>query len=1097
MSDTTPTTPDRAMPRRGRPRRRRAGLLVLLSVAILFLFGGLGFLALTGAPIKAPDWVTAEVERRLNAGLGSGRVSVGDIEVAVDRTMEPRLRLRNVGIIDSRGAEVARLNEVSARLTAPALLQGNVQMNSLRVSGAQITVRRLSDGTFDLSLGGGVGASGTLAGVLDRIEHAFAAPPLSALERIEATQLTITLEDARSGRLWQVTEGRIVLENGANAIRLTVTADVFNGTEELATTVLEFETDKGSAQASMSAVFENAATADIAAQSPALSFLDVLDAPISGTLGASIGSDGEVRGLDGSLRVGAGVLQPTPESKPIRIDGAEARVAYDAARQRLRFEELSLSTAAAKGRASGQAFLKDFIGRWPETMVGQFRLSQVEVKPEGMFAEPMTFAEGAVDFRLRLNPFKIEIGQLTLLDDGRRLRGEGNIEADTRGWSASLDMALNLVPLDRLLALWPMNVADGARRWMEENVSAGHLSDLTGAFRMNAENPEGLLSLSFSFGDATVKAMKTLPPITSGSGYASLIGPTFTVVVEEGTMAAPQGGSIDLAGSYMRVPDVTVKPGRAEITVKTDSTITSALSLLDLPPFEILKKARLDADVAEGRARVTGNIRFDLVKHLDLEDIEYDAAGTLLDLRSERLVEGRLVTADQLELRANPTGVAISGKGRLGEVPANVVWSQQFGPDHAGESVVEGTIALGQAFLTEFNIDLPPGSVTGEGLGSITIDLVRGRPPDFRLISDLNRLGLRLAALNWSKPVNRTGRLEVVGTLGETPTIDRIELEAPGLSASGVIDLNQAGGMERADFDRVRVGAWLDGPVTLIGRGGGAAPAIRMNGGTVDLREASFASGAESGGGSDSGPISLQLDRLIVSEGIAFTGFAGEFDATNGLQGGFTARINGRTPVRGSVVDTPTGTAVRLQSDNAGGALASAGVLKNARGGSLDLTLVPTGREGIYDGWLKVRDTRIVRAPAITEILSAISIVGLLDQMNSGGITMSEVDARFQLSPERLTLMQSSGVGPSLGISLDGIYNLATGRMNMQGVVSPVYFLNGIGQVFSRRGEGLFGFSFRLRGAAGNPDVSVNPLSILTPGMFREIFRTPPPTPSQ
>ncbi|MDF0601408.1 AsmA-like C-terminal region-containing protein [Psychromarinibacter sp. C21-152] len=1094
MNDTSQTTTAPVPARRGRPRRRRAGLLVLLSVAVLFVFSGLGFLALTGAPVEAPDWVTTEVEKRLNRGLGGGRVTVGGIEVAVDGAMVPRLRLRNVGIIDSRGAEVARLNEVSARLTAPALLQGAVQMRSLRVRGAQITVRRLSDGTFDLSLGNGIGASGTLAGVLDRIEQTFATAPLSGLERIEAAQLTITLEDARSGRLWQVTEGRIVLLNGPNSIRLTVTADVFNGTEDLATTVLEFETDKGSPQASLSAVFENAAAADIAAQSPALSFLEVLDAPISGSLAAEIAPDGDVGGLEGALEVGGGVLQPTPESKPIRIDGAEARVAYDAARQRLRFEELSLATAAAKGRASGQAFLKDFAGRWPQTMVTQFRLSAVEVKPEGMFAEPMTFAEGAVDFRLQLNPFTVEIGQLSLVDEDRRFRGAGEISADDRGWNASLDLALNLVPLDRLLALWPVNVAEGAREWMATNVSTGHLKDLTGAFRMDRETPKGMLSLSFSFGEATVKAMKTLPPITGAAGYASLTGETFTAVVEQGEIAAPQGGAVDVAGSYMRVRDVTVKPGRAEITVKTDSTITAALSLMDLPPFEILKKAKIDADVAEGRARLSGDVRLALVKQLDIEEIEYDAAGTLTELRSERLVEGRVVSAERLELRANPTGIAISGKGRLGKVPANVVWSQQFGPEHAGQSVVEGTIALGQAFLDEFNIGLPPGSVTGEGVGSIRVDLDRGAPPAFRLVSDLNRLGLRLPALNWSKPVNRTGRLEVAGTMGAAPTIDRIEIEAPGLSASGVIGLTDSGSMARADFDRVRVGGWLDGPVTLIGRGG-AAPQVRVTGGTVDLREASFGPGAGNGGGG--GPLSLQLDRLIVSEGIAFTDFAGEFETRGGFQGNFTARVNGRTPVRGTVVNTATGSAVRLRSDNAGRAMEAAGVLKNARGGSLELTLVPTGREGIYDGWLRVRNTRIVRAPAITELLSAISIVGLIDQMNSGGITMSEVDARFQLSPERLTLLQSSGVGPSLGISLDGVYNLTSGEMNMQGVVSPVYFLNAVGQVFSRRGEGLFGFSFRIRGQADNPSVSVNPLSILTPGMFRNIFRSPPPTPTQ
>jgi hypothetical protein len=65
--------------------------------------------------------------------------------------------------------------------------------------------------------------------------------------------------------------------------------------------------------------------------------------------------------------------------------------------------------------------------------------------------------------------------------------------------------------------------------------------------------------------------------------------------------------------------------------------------------------------------------------------------------------------------------------------------------------------------------------------------------------------------------------------------------------------------------------------------------------------------------------------------------------------------------------------------------------------------------------------------------------------------------------------------------------------MDMQGVVSPFYVLNGIGSFLTRKGEGLFGMNFTLKGPASAPSVGVNPLSLLTPGMFREIFRRPAP----
>ena len=76
---------------------------------------------------------------------------------------------------------------------------------------------------------------------------------------------------------------------------------------------------------------------------------------------------------------------------------------------------------------------------------------------------------------------------------------------------------------------------------------------------------------------------------------------------------------------------------------------------------------------------------------------------------------------------------------------------------------------------------------------------------------------------------------------------------------------------------------------------------------------------------------------------------------------------------------------------------------------------------------------------------------------------------------------------------MDGIFGLKSGQISMQGVVTPVYLLNGIGSVLTRKGEGLIGMNYTLSGAAKSPIVSVNPLSALTPGMFREIFRRPAP----
>nr|WP_256474218.1 AsmA-like C-terminal region-containing protein [Lutimaribacter sp. EGI FJ00013] len=215
------------------------------------------------------------------------------------------------------------------------------------------------------------------------------------------------------------------------------------------------------------------------------------------------------------------------------------------------------------------------------------------------------------------------------------------------------------------------------------------------------------------------------------------------------------------------------------------------------------------------------------------------------------------------------------------------------------------------------------------------------------------------------------------------------------------------------------------------------------------------------------------------------------------MDGSFDGRVNGNAFVTGRVVPRDGRSAFRIQSDDAGAVFASAGLLSQARGGALDLTLLPAGGQGSYDGFLNVESVRLRDAPALAALLNAVSVVGLLEQLGGSGILFSQVEGDFRLTPDSVTVKNSSATGSSLGISMDGTYEIASGAMDMQGVFSPFYMLNGIGSVLTRKGEGLIGFNYRLTGTADAPRVQVNPLSIFTPGMFREIFRRPAPQVTQ
>jgi hypothetical protein len=422
-------------------------------------------------------------------------------------------------------------------------------------------------------------------------------------------------------------------------------------------------------------------------------------------------------------------------------------------------------------------------------------------------------------------------------------------------------------------------------------------------------------------------------------------------------------------------------------------------------------------------------------------------------------------------------------------LPIDLTYVQGFGPEQNGRARVNGTVILSDAALRDLGVELPEGAVRGEGPAAIDIALIKDLPPQLTLTSNLVGLSLRLDALGWSKGAQTRASLDLEARLTREPSVDRLVLSGPGLTVEGALTTAEGGGLAEARFTRVRAGDWLDAPVTLTGTGPGGVPDVAINGGRLDLRAMPKSDNTAGGGG----PIRLALDRLVISSGITLTDFRGRFTTRGGLSGSFTAGVNGQGDIEGEVIPADRGSALRITSGNAGSVMAAAGIFDNGRGGSLDMTLTPRGPEGHYDGLATFSRLRVQGAPALAELLSAVSVVGLLEQMSGEGLAFSNGEVRFVLTPDAVEISQGSAVGASLGISFAGLYLTAGGQLDLQGVISPIYLVNGVGQIFARRGEGLFGFNYRLTGTADAPEVSINPLSVLTPGMFRDIFRTAPP----
>ncbi len=1075
---------------------RRAGIgsiLVSLCVAAVV---GVGLYVAMGRPVAAPDWLRERIELRVAEALGAASLRFDALEVMAENGIHPTARMTNVQLVDGAGAEIVAFGELRASTTVDDLLRGTVRPTSISISGIFANLRRLSDGSVVLS--GGLDLTSptqeaaTFAQLIERIDALLTQPALSALQDADIQALTLRIEDVRSARAWTIDGGRMRLSRAGDDLRITSDLALLSGGQGVATLEANYESRIGDAAAAFGATITDIDAGDIAALAPPFEWLEVLRAPISGSMRGGIAGDGTLAPLNVSLGIGAGVIQPTDATRPVPFNAARSYFNYDPEGRVLEFSELSVDSAWVTGAIEGQTVLGlDGTGALRD-LVGQFRSNVISLNPDGLYPDPVAIENADMDFRLTLDPFRLDVGQVLFQDSGQTFLARGALEVVEAGWSYSLDAQMDGLTPERLLALWPEQLVPKTRGWLSENLLGGTLRDIDVAVRDTPTAPTTAF-VSFAYDDAHVRYVKTLPPVRNASGTASLLGGRFVVAVDAGQVAAPEGGIVEVGGSSFIIPDVTARDGApAVVRLAAQGSVTAALSLLDQPPLNIMKKAGLAPDLAEGVLDVSGTLALPLRSGLTTADLDYNASGTARQVASSNLIDGRRLVAKVLNVTASNTRVAVSGPGTLDGVPFDATWTQPIASTPQS-GTVSGTIELSPRTIEAFELGLPPGLVTGQGTGRIDIGLpVGGGAPTFALSSDLRGVRLSSPPLGWSKAASTPGSLQVAGLLGDTPRVDQLSLDAPGLKATGTITLSPGGGLERARFSQVEVGRWLRGPVDLVGRGR-AAPAVVVRGGVLDLRAADFGGrGSGTGGQQGGGPITLALDRLQITDSIALTGMNGQFDMARGLDGEFTARVNGGTPVTGQVLPQNGRSAVRIRADDAGGVAASAGLLKQARGGALSLTLLPVGAAS-FDGTLRVTETRITDAPAIAALLNAISIIGLLEQMGGSGIHFQEVDASFRLTPSTMVLTQASATGPSMGLSMDGTYDVTNSVLDMRGVISPLFLLNGIGSILTRKGEGLIGFNYRLRGPVSEPRVQVNPLSALTPGMFRDIFRAPAP----
>jgi hypothetical protein len=181
-----------------------------------------------------------------------------------------------------------------------------------------------------------------------------------------------------------------------------------------------------------------------------------------------------------------------------------------------------------------------------------------------------------------------------------------------------------------------------------------------------------------------------------------------------------------------------------------------------------------------------------------------------------------------------------------------------------------------------------------------------------------------------------------------------------------------------------------------------------------------------------------------------------------------------------------------------GAGLRALGIIDTIEGGGLEVTATSAGPAPNHplDGRIEAQDYLLRDAPVMAKLLSLASLTGISNVLTGDGLKFKRLVGEFRLENGVVSTELLRAYGDALGLTAKGTLDFDQDAIDIEGTVVPAYTVNRLlGEIpvlgrllIGGEGEGFLAVVYGIDGRLSDPQVSVNPLSVLTPGFLRGIF---------
>ncbi|MEQ9316502.1 MAG: DUF3971 domain-containing protein [Henriciella sp.] len=686
------------------------------------------------------------------------------------------------------------------------------------------------------------------------------------------------------------------------------------------------------------------------------------------------------------------------------------------------------------------------------------------------------------------------------------LPGEDDVAGDFPGFvDVKADVEGDLGVRD-VLNFWPETLGEGARRFAANRITEGKAT--TGTLRMTLK-PDSFadgylrdedLEANFFVEGARVKFLDDLPAVTDGVGSARLTGNGFSVQLN-----SAEYGGWQLTEGAVQFPRFNPKGELFRVYAKGNGPAVNAMRTLSESRLRLQETTGFDPERVSGDAEMTFEMFRPALDDVPMEELDITVSGTVTNGGLKDALPGLNLVDAEVNVQLEDMNLILTGFGDVGPAPVQFTWRDDLN-DEGAPANLSASAFISPDFLNRFGFvgrayvsgDIPvelQALVAADGVETVEIGF------------ELQQSRIDVSEIGWIKPAGQAARATLSFDAKREMSASTFVFNSDSARFDGDVELADTGQLQSLIVREAYLADFLD-VSGEISRNEDDGFVSTLSGAFLDA-SAFFGDFGSVGGGGFSVPLTLDADletlRLRKDVDLRQARLSFASSKTGVREVSARGAIGDGAGTMEAVYVGPTAenaATIRLNSDDAGFFMRGFMGQDFLSGGRLSLTgRLARGNDPARLN-LALSNVRMSEAPFLTQVLSLASLRGLADTLSGEGVLFTNIEVPLTIAGDRFIVEGARANGPALGLTLNGWFEQPSNEIRISGVLVPSFGVNSmlggvpiIGDLFvGREGEGIFSLTYSVRGTLDKAQVTINPLSAVTPGILRRIFENPADT---